>query len=375
MTKKELVASIREYFAELEDPRIERTRLHSLDSMIIISILAVICGADGFVAIEQFAQAREEWLRSLLDLQNGIPSHDTFGRVFAALEPRQLTEAFQRWTYMLAATLRGEVIAIDGKTLRRSFRTASKSAFTHMVSAWATKNRLVVGQVSTSEKSNEIEAIPRLLDLLDLRGAMVTTDAMGCQREIARKIVDKGADYLLAVKENQPTLHADVAQHFATDSAEEFDFVETHNRGHGRQETRRCWVSHDLAKLTTAAAWAGLTTLVCVESERVLPGKEPTSELRYFISSRTKLTAKTALASVRAHWGIENALHWVLDVAYREDDSRIRVDNAAENFSIIRQLTANLLTRATSIKVGIKNKRLRAGWDDAFLLSVLAGTG
>jgi len=375
MTKTELVASIREYFSELEDPRVERTRRHPLDSIIIISILAIICGADGFVGIEQFAQARAAWLCKLLDLSDGIPSHDTFGRVFAALDPKQLTASFQRWTEMLVTTLRGEIIAIDGKTLRRSFRNASNLVFTHMVSAWATKNRLVLGQVSTTEKSNEIEAIPRLLELLDLRGAMVTIDAMGCQREIARKIVDAGGDYLLAVKDNQPTLHADVAQHFATAPAGELDFAETHDRGHGRQETRRCWVSRNLSMLTTAAAWAGLTTLVCVESVRILPGKKPTSEFRYFICSRAKMNAKAALAAARAHWGIENELHWVLDVAYREDDSRIRVDNAAENFSVLRQLTANLLKRATSIKVGIKNKRLRAGWDDAFLLAVLAGTG
>lgn len=373
---EELTASIISYFAKVPDPRVDRTRLHSLTDILVLSLLAVVCGADSFVAIEEFGRAKEAWLKTFLDLRNGIPSHDTLGRVFAALNPDALADAFRAWAAAMARLTQGEVVAIDGKTLRRSFREAG-TPFVHMVSAWATSNRIVLGQVKTEEKSNEITAIPRLLKLLEIKGCLVTIDAMGCQKEIAREIVEGGADYLLGVKDNQPTLSVEVAalfEHGRRDPAHPaVDFHQTRNTGHGRTEVRRCWTTTLVESLSQVNDWRDLHSLAMIEAERTAEGKTSTDR-RYYISSRKRLPAKAALRSSRAHWGIENELHWVLDVAFREDDCRIRVGYAAQNFAVLRHIALNLLKSVHGSKVGIKNRRLRAGWDHDFLLRVLAAT-
>jgi predicted transposase YbfD/YdcC len=372
--KKEITASVLEYLARVPDPRIDRTRDHPLVNILVMALLAVLCGADSFAAMEEFGKCKKEFLAKILDLKNGIPSHDTFGRVFAALSPETLQEVFRQWIGALAEVTKGEVVAIDGKTLRRSFRDAGNKAFVHMVSAWATHNRVVLGQFKTEEKSNEITAIPKLLELLQVRGAIVTIDAMGCQKDIAAKIVDGGADYMLAVKNNQPTLHADIQSAFAHAADDEKpvhknDFFQTKDEAHGRVEVRRCWTCHNLDSISRQADWKNLASLVMIEVDRTIEGKTST-EQRYYISSQRRLRAKDALATVRAHWGIENGLHWVLDVAFREDDCRVRAGHAAENFAVLRHFTLNLLKKAKS-KVGIKIRRQRAGWDNAFLLEVL----
>ncbi len=371
-------AALLEYFASVPDPRIERSRLHPLTSVLILSLCAVIAGADSFVAIEKFGRAKEPWLKTFIDLPGGIPSHDTLGRIFAALNPSALAEAFRAWVAGVARLSNGEVVAIDGKTLRRSFLKAGSSAFVHMVSAWATSSRIVLGQVKTEEKSNEITAIPRLLKLLQLEGCLVTIDAMGCQKEIASEIIDAGADYLLPTKDNQPKLHqalVDVFERARTDThtLASMDFHETHEKGHGRVETRRCWTTTHVAELSQGAQWRNLAAIALVEAERTVNGKTST-EHRYYISSCRKLPAAKALDASRRHWGIENSLHWVLDVAFREDDCRVRVGHAAENFAVMRHLAINLLKSVKGSKVGVKTRRMIAGWDDDFLLRVLTAT-
>jgi len=374
MDEKLTAESIVEYFRRVTDPRVARTRKHPLTSVLVLSLLAIICGADSFVAIELYGQCQEEFLKTFLELPNGIPSHDTIGRIFAALNPKALQEAFRQWVANLAQVTRGEVVAIDGKTLRRSFRHAEDKAFVHMVSAWATQNRVVLGQVKTEEKSNEITAIPRLLELLHIKGATVTIDAMGCQKDIADKIVEGDADYMLAVKENQPTLHSDITAVFNraskdADFLDKLDFCETISKGHGRVEVRRCWTSTELDDMSQRKEWSNLACLVLVEVDRTVNDKT-TTEQRYYISSKKNLRAKTALSIVRSHWSIENELHWVLDVAFREDDCRVRAGYAAENFAVMRHITLNLLKKA-NCKVGIKNRRLRAALDRQFLLQLL----
>jgi len=338
------------------DPRMDRTRQHSLKSILAVSLIAVICGADSFVAIEQFGRAREAWLRTFLDLPNGIPSHDTLGRVFALMGPESLQEAFRTWMAEVSRLSGGDVVAIDGKTLRRSFDSPGVG-FVHMVSAWSASNRVVLGQVKTDEKSNEITAIPRLLESLDIPGCMVTIDAMGCQRDIAKTIVEKSADYLLAVKDNHPILARDLEAHFAVtredaSSLEEMSFEETHDKGHGRLEVRRCWTSGVLDGISQRKKWEGIETVVLVESERTIGGRT-SLEHRYYICSKQGLTAAEALAATRSHWGIENGC-------------------AAENFAVMRHFALNLLKSFKGSKVGIKNRRLRAGWDQAFLLGVMS---
>lgn len=374
--KKIIAASVLEYLAGVPDPRLERTRAHSLVNILVIALLATLCGADSFTEIEQFGRTKRDFLATFLDLEAGIPSHDTFGRVFAMLSPTALQEAFRAWTSSLVESTAGQVIAIDGKTLRRSFRNAQNRAFVHMVSAWASKNRMVLGQVKTDDKSNEITAIPKLLELLGLEGAIVTIDAAGCQKEIAATIVSRGADYVLAVKENQPTLLHDIQSCFAEVNEnprfeEIVDFAETTDVGHGRTEVRRCHTCSDLSAISRRHDWAKLASVVRIEVDRTVGGKTST-EQRYFIASQTNLRAKDALATVRAHWGIENGLHWVLDVAFREDECRIRAGNAAENFAVLRHVAVNLL-KNTKVKIGIRAKRLKAGWDNEFLLQTLVG--
>lgn len=361
-----------EFLSVIQDPRVDRTRKHSLETIIVVALLAVICAADSFVGIERFARAKQAWLATFLDMSGGVPSHDTFGRVFAALDPKMLAQAFQRWTAVMAVTSREKIIPIDGKTLRRSFKQAGDNAFVHMVSAWSASNGVVLGQVRTDEKSNEITAIPQLLDLIDVKGALVTIDAAGTQTAIAEKIVANGGDYLLSVKANQPTLHDSMIEHFVGVGKlyNKFEYAETVSHGHGRDEVRRTWVSHATEEIASAERWSGLSTFVRIESTRTING-ETSVENRYYISSRKRLSAKSSLAAVREHWSIENQLHWVLDVAFAEDDSRVRAGNAAANFSAVRQLALGLLKKRTETKVGIKNRRLMAAWDDTFLLRVI----
>jgi predicted transposase YbfD/YdcC len=372
-------ASLLEYFANVPDPRIERSQLHPLASILALSVCAVICGANSFTGIESFGLAKEAWLRTFLDLPNGIPSHDTLGRTFAMLNPQALAKAFRDWASALANLTKGEVVAIDGKTLRRSFQKAGSSAFVHMVSAWSTGNRMVLGQVKTDDKSNEITAIPRLLELLQLHGCIVTIDAMGCQKEIATKIVESKADYMLAVKDNQPTLAACIDGIFdeaLRDPAFAASFHHTGNKGHGRIEVRKCWTMNvDAERGALFDEWTALNGIVRVETQRTLAGKTSV-EHRHYITSRIDFSSKDALDASRSHWGIENQLHWVLDVAFREDDCRVRTGNAAENFAVIRHATVNLL-RATKNgahkfdKASMVSKRIMAAGNEQYMLRIL----
>jgi predicted transposase YbfD/YdcC len=359
-----------EFLALIKDPRVERSRKHPLETILVLSLLAVISGADDFVAIERYGTAKQGWLSTFLDLSGGVPSHDTLGRVFALLDTTQLAQAFRRWTLAMATNSREKLIAIDGKALRRSFKHAGDHAFVHMVSAWSASNGVVLGQVKTDDKSNEITAIPALLDLIDIKQTLITIDAAGTQTEIAQKIVDKGGDYMLAVKGNQPTLHRSIIEHFTGRDAT-LDYAKTVEDAHGRHEVRRTWVSNAVDDIDSAERWPKLACLVRVESTRTVGTVEHASENRYYICSRRKLSAKQALHAVRSHWGIENSLHWVLDVAFREDDCRVRAGNAAANFSAVRQLALGLLKQRTETKVGIKNRRHVAGWDHDFLLRVV----
>lgn len=356
------------YFAELKDPRVERTREHLLEEILLIVIAAILSGANGWNEIENYGKAKREWLSGFLTLPGGIPSHDTFNRVFAALDPEELEKGFAAWVGSIARLTAGEVVAIDGKTLRGSRRTGSK-AIVHMVSAWANANNLVLGQRKVAEKSNEITAIPRLLQALELTGAVVTIDAIGCQKSIAGQIIEKGADYVLAVKENQSHLLADIKDSFhmlpADAVAEEIDC------GHGRVERRTCSVLGDVSLLDAPSEWTALQGLVRIQAERYhkATGKSE-QEIRYYITS-LKPEAARLNTVIRQHWGIENKLHWVLDVGFAEDHSRKRVGHAAQNYSILNRIALNLLKQDKSCRLGIHGKRLQAAWDHAYLLKLL----
>ncbi|MGD1859340.1 MAG: ISAs1 family transposase [Leptolyngbyaceae cyanobacterium] len=365
-----------DHFRDLEDPRVEYLVNYYLLDIIGLTICAVICGADTWVEIETYGRAKEEWLGQFLELPNGIPSHDTIARLFAALDPEALQKCFLRWVRSVAQLSAGTIIAIDGKTLRHSYDTGGGKGAIHMVSAWASQNRLVLGQLKVAEKSNEITAIPELLQVLDLHGCIVTIDAMGTQKAIAEQIIEAGGDYVLSLKGNQGHLHEDVEQLFTWAPQQAFqniehEFCQTLDGAHGRIEIRRHWLLGETAHLIDADLWAGLQRVGLVESERRLAGQPPTLERRYYLVSLDGGVEQFAQA-VRSHWGIENQVHWVLDVAFNEDASRIRKDHAPENLALVRHVALNLLRQDAAAKGGIKNRRLRAGWDNDYLLSLLA---
>jgi predicted transposase YbfD/YdcC len=370
--------SIGEHFNQLEDPRMDRTKHHRLLDIIAIAICGVICGADNWVDLELFGRSKEEWLKRFLSLPNGIPSHDTFGRVFAGLDPEQFAQCFTSWVKAVSQLTQGQVIAIDGKTLRRSHDRANGKSAIHLVSAWASANHLVLGQLKVDDKSNEITAIPELLEVLELSGCIITIDAMGCQKDIARQIVEQGADYVLALKENQRQLYQEVTDTFESGLGSGFeglehDFYHTVGKGHGRIETRQCWVVSEpevLEYLNGEGAWAGLGSVAMVRSKRVVREEEEV-ENRYYISS-LKGDARQLLEATRTHWEIENCVHWVLDIAFDEDNSRVRQGNAPQNFAVVRHIALNLLKMEQSSKGGVKARRKRAGWDEGYLLKVLS---
>lgn len=367
--KKE--SSISDFFSDLTEYRGSNKR-HKLIDIITIALCAVICGADTWEDIEEFGNTKMEWFERFLELPHGIPGHDTFARVFASLDPKEFQQAFLKWVEAVR-TVTKRIVAIDGKTLRRSHEK-NKSPL-HLVSAWALENKMVLGQIKTREKSNEITAIPELLRVLELEGCIVTIDAMGCQKEIARTIIDKGADYVLGLKGNQGTLHDDAKLYFEDCLASEFkdieyDYHETIDGDHGRIETRRYWtVSSDW--IPDRALWKNLSAIVMVQRERYVNGTT-SMETSYYLTS-LKSDAECVARAVRGHWGIENSLHWVLDIAFREDESRIRKDHAPANFAIIRHMALNLLRRETLVKRSIKTKRLKAGWDMDYLARILRG--
>jgi predicted transposase YbfD/YdcC len=373
MLEPNLDRSLAGHFKVLPDPRCPVNRRHTLGDIIVLSIAAVLCGADGWVEIEQFAHAKEAWFRQFLSLENGIPSHDTFGRVFALLDPKAFEACFRSWVASISDFIPGEVIAIDGKTLRRSHDRGSGLAALHLVSAWAAANRVVLGQVATEAKSNEITAIPRLLELLRIKDCIVTIDAMGCQTKIAEQILAQEGDYVLALKGNQGTLAEEVEEAFIDADAKAYagmdsSFLETREHGHGRTETRRYRTLGDLSAVPRSALWEGMNMIGMVESERTLDGNT-THETRFYIGSIG--TDVTCFArAVRSHWGIENELHWCLDVAFREDDCRVREPAARENLAVLRHITLTRL-KQDNTKLGIKNKRKKAGWDEAYLAKLL----
>lgn len=402
------------YFSDLPDPRIDRTKRHKLIDIVGVAICAVICGADGWAAIEEYGQAKERWLRQFFELPHGIPSDDTFRRVFSALSPAHFRECFLDWVHALRSQTAGEVIALDGKTVRRSYDRGDNKAAIHLISAWASANHLVLGQLKTKDKSNEITAIPDLLHMLAIKGSLITIDAMGCQTAIAAQIIEQGADYVLALKGNQGSTHQQVVEFFTqfpgpkppstppTDQETErlqpqaapqlLDLAaqqaqvqkraqqqhawehaaaghETVDGEHGRLEIRRYWQVTDLSWLEARSHWKHLHSIGMVEAERHV-GEQITIERRYYLSS-LKADLPRFAEAVRGHWGIENSLHWVLDVTFREDECRIRKGAAPENFAVLRHMAVNVLNQDSSGKRSLKMKRYRAGWDDNYLAQLL----
>ena len=368
-------------FITITDPRIEKSTDHTLIDIIMIAICGVIAGCDSWVEIEDFAKARQSWLTTCLGLKAGIPSHDTLGRVFALINPREFQLSFASWMQSVVTTTKGQVIAIDGKTNRRTFGGKTKDGFTkalHLVSAFATANGVALGQVATDQKSNEITAIPELLKLLDIKGCLITTDAMGCQGDIAADIISKGGDYLLAVKGNQGNLYRDIKAVFA-DASVPRDTNVTKDSGHGRIDTRTCEVITGPAVFDSIRHnnnWVGLHTIVKVTSERTVTNTGETrqaTESRYYICSDEEPTAKRLQQAVREHWGVENNLHWTIDMAFREDESRIRTGNAPSNMAVLRHIALNLIRGDKDRKVGIKISRHKAGWSTDYLEKLLGG--
>jgi predicted transposase YbfD/YdcC len=362
--------SLSHHLKQLPDPRLHRRRRHSLHDLLVIAITSLLCGAEHFTDMADFGRAKDDWFKTFLELPHGIPSHDTFRRVFMLLDPQAFLDCFLRWTQALRTAIPGELVALDGKTLRRSL-AAGKSPI-HLVSAWAAQNRLVLGQIRVDEKSNEITAVPELLRALELSGCIVTLDAMGCQKNIAKEIRDADADYVLALKGNHGTLHDEVKT-FLDDAVNWQDkhlhATATVDKDHGRVETRRYWISERIGWLADRSEWEGLRSVGVVEGQRWINGAV-TVQRRYYLTS-LPADAATFARAVRGHWGVENQLHWVLDVALNEDQSRVRSGHAAQNLAALRKLALNLLRRDTQLQRGIRGKQKNAGWDHRYLLSLL----
>lgn len=364
-----------DHFTSLTDPRIDRTKEHKLIDILTIAICGMISGADNWVAMEQYGNAKQEWLKQFLELPNGIPSHDTISRVFAKLDPKEFEQCFRDWVKSISELIPGEIISIDGKTVKHSGSKSKGKKAIHIVNAWATEQKLVLGQLKVKNKSNEITAIPELIKVLELSGCLVTIDAMGTQTKIAQLIQDRGADYCLALKENQPNLFQEVVHLFeraeGIDWSEvEHDFHRTINKGHGRTEIRRHWTMPVTELFFDEEKWTGLQSIGLIESVRKIDG-ETTTNKRYYLNSFSSDASLLARA-VRSHWGVENNVHWVLDVAFKEDDCPVHSDHAPENLSQLRKMSLNLLSREKTAKVGVANKRLKAAWDDRYLAKVLS---
>lgn len=362
-----------EHFSVLPDPRRanHNTKQHVLTEVVVMAIVAVICGADTWVDIEGYCRKKEAWLKQFLKLENGVPSHDTFARIFSILDPKEFQDCFQSWVQSIVIKTKGEIIALDGKTVRRAHKKEERPL--HIVSAFATTNGVALGHIPTDKKSNEITVIPELLDRLFLEGCIVTTDALGCQTLIVQKIIENKGDYVLAVKGNQKKLAHDIQKIFATEAVSKFDYIETREHSHGRQEKRECWSTDNLSSIRNVGNWDNLTSVAKITDTRVLNGKE-TIATRYFISS-IKNNSKEILHAVREHWKVENSLHWTLDVAFREDESRARIGHSQDNLAVVRKITLNLLKNEKTEKGGVKNKRLQAGWDDEYLEKVIGVRG
>jgi predicted transposase YbfD/YdcC len=375
--------SLLAHFEQLPDPRINRTKDHALMDVLVIAVCALLCGGESFNDMEDFGEAKQDWFKTFLSLRNGIPSHDTFNRVFAALDPREFLECFLKWTQSLRQAVPQEIVALDGKALRRAL--GNHQSVQYIVSAWAEGNGLALGQLKVADKSNEITAVPELLRVLELAGCIVTLDAMGCQKKIAKEIREADADYVLALKGNQEQVHEEVKSFLDATLVEKnhqrpkgavvpqeavnLKAFETVEKDHGRMETRRYYQSDCLDWFADKEKWEGLASVGMVESLREVGGKT-TLERRYYLSS-LKLDVETFARAVRGHWGVENKLHWVLDVCFREDHSRAREGHAAENLATLRRLALNLLKREKTKKRGIRGKMLNAGWDQPYLLRLL----
>ena len=373
------IGKIEESFSKLEDPRIERNKLHKLIDIIVIAICGVICGANNWVEIEIYGKKKKEWLEKILELPNGIPSHDTFGRVFGRLKEEQFQECFYEWVKAVQEITKGQVIAIDGKQLRGSKDNPIGKGAIYMVNAWASENHMALGQRKVNEKSNEITAIPELLEMLEISGCIITIDAMGCQTDIAQQIRDNEADYVLAVKGNQGNMHEDMIALFESCMNEINpltlidDYHKTVEKDHGRIEIRQCWAINARPYsecIRNLNEWEQVHSMVMICSERRI-NQEVTTQTRYFISSLPP-NAEKLLEAIRSHWGVENSLHWVLDVVFDEDHNRVRKNHAPQNLAVIRQIALNLLKKEKSAKGGIQAKRLQAAWDNNYLLKVLS---
>ena len=376
-------SSLVAHLAPVPDPRIDRRKDHALVDILVIAICTLLCGGEGFNDMEDFGKAKHDWFKTFLGLRNGIPSHDTFNRVFAALDPKAFLDCFLRWTQSLRQGVSQEIVALDGKALRRAMNRGQN--LTYVVSAWAVSNGLVLGQLKVADKSNEITAVPELLRVLELSGCIVTIDAMGCQKKIAKEIIEADADYVLALKGNQETVHEEVQSFLDATLAEPgsprpagakpsqavatLASMETVEKDHGRLEIRRYYQSDQLNWFADRSKWEGLKSVGLVESVREV-GDKRTVERRYYLSS-LPLGVATFARAVRSHWGVENNVHWIMDVCFREDQSRARAGYAAENLATLRRLALNLLKREQTKKRGIRGKQLNAAWDHAYLLRLL----
>lgn len=370
-------ARIEEYFEDLTDPR-RREGKYPLINIVVMALCAVLSGADDFVSIANWAKTKRDWLANFLEMSAGVPSHDRFNAILGSIKPAEFEKCLLRWITALHEITDGQVIAIDGKTLRRSFDRASSKAAIHMVSAWATANHISLGQVITDAKSNEITAIPKLLATLEISGCLITIDAMGCQKNIARQIATSGADYLLAVKDNQPKLHDAIRDFFMEHSENDYKLIsirrhETHEKEHGRTDDRYYWIAKLPDDFPFKAQWPNLKAIGMAVRHTDRKRGKADGDVRYYIASRY-MSGKKFAESSRSHWGIENSLHWQLDVTFGEDQSRIRKGHADANFSLLRRTSLSLLKNNTSRKLGVKNKRLNAAWDDQYRLQVLCGT-